>query len=284
MKKLAAQYHCKVYAAETGLTTEGVDLGSPQFQSLRRPKVALLTGKGISAYEAGEVWHLLDQRMDIDLSLLDLENVRSINLNQYNTIVMVDGRYSGLGTSGIERLKQWTKAGGTIIAWRGALNWLGGQKISGARFSSGNDEEEDFEPHHHYADRSRASGAQVVGGCIVEIEVDPTHPLFYGYPENRLSVFRKGTSVLKEPGNQYASPAHYTADPLVSGYMSQPNQDHLKGSPAVILSSYGKGRVIGLNDNPNFRAFWWGTTRIFMNALFHGNLIDGGSLESPGGG
>ena len=65
----------------------------------------------------------------------------------------------------------------------------------------------------------------------------------------------------------------YTSDPLLSGYVSEENLKRFKDSPAVTVSSIGKGRVITLTDNPNFRAFWWGTNKIFMNALFFGKSI-----------
>ena len=41
------------------------------------------------------------------------------------------------------------------------------------------------------------------------------------------------------------------------------------------------GRVVSMTDNPNFRAFWWGTNKLFLNALFFGNQI-GISLRSGG--
>ena len=36
------------------------------------------------------------------------------------------------------------------------------------------------------------------------------------------------------------------------------------------------GKIISISDNPNFRAFWYGTNKIFLNALFFGKSIGGG--------
>ena len=33
------------------------------------------------------------------------------------------------------------------------------------------------------------------------------------------------------------------------------------------------GRIISLVDNPNFRAFWYGTNKLFLNSIFFGQLM-----------
>ena len=34
-----------------------------------------------------------------------------------------------------------------------------------------------------------------------------------------------------------------------------------------------KGRIIVFSEDPNFRAVWYGTNRLFMNALMFGQMI-----------
>ncbi len=104
-----------------------------------------------------------------------------------------------------------------------------------------------------------------------------THPLGYGYNDDDLTVFRNSTLFLKKAENPYATPLHYTDNPLASGYISDENLDKLKGTAAIVVSDFGSGRVISMTDNPNFRAFWFGTNKLFMNAIFFGQTIDGGS-------
>jgi hypothetical protein len=36
----------------------------------------------------------------------------------------------------------------------------------------------------------------------------------------------------------------------------------------------GSGRVVMFSDNPNFRATWYGTNKLFLNALFFGANIN----------
>jgi hypothetical protein len=42
----------------------------------------------------------------------------------------------------------------------------------------------------------------------------------------------------------------------------------------------GTGRVINIADNPNFRAFWLGGAKLFMNAIFFGRIIDAASART----
>jgi hypothetical protein len=59
--------------------------------------------------------------------------------------------------------------------------------------------------------------------------------------------------------------------------VSKENGDAIKNSAAVIVSTVGGGRVISIADNPNFRAFWLGGSKLFLNAIFFGRNVDAGS-------
>ena len=74
--------------------------------------------------------------------------------------------------------------------------------------------------------------------------------------------------------NPYATPMVYTSNPLLSGYSSTKNLESLKNSAGIIINGIGSGKVICMVDNPNFRAFWYGTNKLLANAIFFGNIID----------
>jgi len=42
----------------------------------------------------------------------------------------------------------------------------------------------------------------------------------------------------------------------------------------LIVSKMGKGPAVLFSDNLNFRGSWYGTNRLFLNALFLGSLIE----------
>jgi hypothetical protein len=79
--------------------------------------------------------------------------------------------------------------------------------------------------------------------------------------------------------NPYANPVVYTDSPLASGYLHPSNLESLKNGGVVRISGVGSGRIIGFADNMNFRAFWFGTNKIYANAIFFGQVIDGGTAR-----
>ena len=82
---------------------------------------------------------------------------------------------------------------------------------------------------------------------------------------------------MEKTKNPFATPFYYGSKPLQSGYISKENSDAIKNSAAVIVNTIGNGRVINIADNPNFRAFWLGGSKLFMNAIFFGRNIDAAS-------
>lgn len=268
----------RMYSVVSGYTPNGVDLGSPGFSKVVQPKVLLLVGDGVTSYDAGEVWHLLDQRYQMPTTLVDVNDFAAVKLEDYTVVVMVNGSYSRLEKH-TEALKSWSKKGGTIVAMRSAVNWLKGKGLANVAIKKGTAKKNTS--RRSYADLAADRGAAVVGGSVFQVTLDLSHPLAYGFERDLLSVFRKGTTIFELPKNQYAAPAIYTKNPLLSGYISKTNLQDLGNTAAIVVCRNGSGSVICMGDNPNFRAFWYGTNKLFANAIFFGNTINRGTMESP---
>ena len=125
-----------------------------------------------------------------------------------------------------------------------------------------------------YADFSDDKAVQLISGAIFGVELDLTHPLAFGYRRATLPVFRNTRHFLEPPPDPYATVAAYSDSPLLSGYVSDENLARLSGSPALIAERLERGAVIRLVDDPNFRAFWYGTHKLLLNALFFGGIFD----------
>jgi len=274
---IAAEDGMEVFALRSGLSVGGIDLGSPRFAMLKKPEVLLVVGDGVSSYDAGEVWHLLDQRYDMDLSMVAAENLDRVDLDRYTAVVMVEGWYGRIHGSEKRALKRWLEGGGTLVAMGGAAKWAVGDSLVAGKFKK--TEEDTVRVRRAYADLARDRGARVIGGAIFAAHLDRTHPLGYGYRDTTISVFRRGTIFAELSKSPYAVPLQYAEEPLLSGYISQENEEVLAGSAAISVGSAGKGRVITIMDRVNFRAFWYGTNKLFANALFFGSIIDGRSTR-----
>lgn len=278
VQKAAAEDGLTVYAIDTGLTPSGIDLGSGSFEDLEKPEIAIMAGDGASSYEVGEVWYLLDQRYHMTPTVFPMDRVNYADLDRYNVIVMVSGSYSNLNKAAVEKIKEWTRNGGTLITTKYANSWAERNDLANISFKyeEETDEEEEVTPKP-YAQMDRDRGAQYIGGSIFHTKLDLTHPLGYGYNDEDLTVFRNSTLFLEKADNLYATPLYYTDDPLASGYISDENLDQLRGTAGIVVSDAGQGQVISMVDNPNFRAFWYGTNKLFLNAIFFGQTISGGA-------
>jgi len=276
LTQIAEGAHVDIYALTSGYTT-GANLGSTTIAPLKIPKIALLVEGGVDSYEAGEIWHLLDQRYEMPVTLLPMDAIGGNTLDRYNVILMPDGRYNSLGKSGAATLKSWISEGGTLIAKGGALRFLSENEVGNITFRKGAESEKGLQ--RNYAEYENATGAKVTGGAIFNAKLDITHPIGYGYESSEIHTFRNDNLFMEPSENPYANPVVYTDSPLASGYLHPSNLEGLKNGGVVRISGVGQGRIIGFADNMNFRAFWFGTNKLYANAIFFGQIIDGGTTR-----
>ncbi|UJP63881.1 M14 family zinc carboxypeptidase [Mongoliitalea daihaiensis] len=258
----------KIYGTKTGLSQSGIDLGSNNISALRVPKVLMLIGQGTSQYEAGEIWHLLDTKVGMPITKMDVSLFSRVNLYDFNTLILPSGNYAMLSAAQVNHLKDWLNRGGTILSLRQSSLWLQSSDITKEEFVQGESKQSDFIP---FASRRDAAGAQNIGGNIYTASLDLTHPLAFGYRYEQLPVYRNSTIFMKPSKNPSNTPVRYTNNPLLGGYVSAQNLEKVKQSGSVIVSNVGQGRVIHFIDNPNFRGTWFGTNKLFLNAIFLGD-------------
>jgi len=256
-----------------GLTPEGPDLGSNLFPVVNKPRVLLLTGNGVNVADAGEIWHLLDTRYNLPITLVDVARFGSLNLEKYNVLILADGSFGGLSA---EKVKQFAQDGGTVIATGSSLKWLKNSGLAALEFRNQATEAPTRRP---YANISEDRGARVLSGAIFEAELDLTHPLCFGYSRKNLPIFLTDTLFVETGKNPYACPVVLTKDPLLAGYIHPKQKPLTSHAAGAVVCGLGRGKIICFPGNPNFRAFWYGTNRLFANAVFFGNLISGEGVE-----
>lgn len=273
--KLVTETGVQMYALSTGLSSEGPDLGSRKYHTLKKPAVAIIVGKGITSYEAGSNWHLLDQRYQIPITKLDKDDFEKVDLSIYTSIIMPNGTYS-FSKSGADNLKQWVSEGGTLIAQKKANRWCVSNNLAQLTEVTANNDERNNRPYHLL---DRDSGARGLGGSIFNTKVDLSHPLLYGFTRENMPSFHRGNLFYAPAKNAYATPIRYTESPLLSGYVHPSSLEAISGSANIIVSRKGNGRTISMMDEPAFRAFWFGTSKLLANAIFFGHTIDSEACE-----
>ena len=265
LEKVSEETNVRISAIETGLT-KGINLGSNQFRSLEPQSVALLVGDGITPYDAGEIWHLFDQRYDMKITKLDLRNFGRSDLSRYTDIILPNSWGSALDKDNAEKLKEWVREGGSLIGYKNAADFFEEHDFMDIEFKESEIEAKDVS----FEERRDFHGAQGIGGAIFEARQDRSHPINFGYKDDEIPLFRDTEIFVTADSTSYRNPLQYTEEPLLAGYISEENLELLKETVPFKHNSLGRGNVFLFTDNTNFRAFWYGTNKLLMNAIYFG--------------
>jgi len=311
LNNVAKSANIEITPVSSGFSAEGIDLGSSNVKAVRKPEVALAFGQGVTSSEAGQVWFLLNQQLDLPVTKLDLQSFARTSLNRYNVLVLPGGNYSAWDKATVDKIKSWVNDGGTLITFQTATQWAVQQEIVKEKLSQtetssrrgdlppvnfsaekpGDDSKKDQpkatgnnagvklpKPTSERLDYTRqedVEGSKRINGAIFVSDLDISHPIAFGVNSRKLFINKNGSTLLLPSANKYATVAQYTAKPLINGYSSKINTAKVANSAAIIATGIGNGEVILFADDPTYRGYWLGTARLFLNAVFFGNLIGG---------
>jgi hypothetical protein len=266
---LQKKLEIEIYSVDSGYSIKGVDLGSNNVKSLKTPKAAMLIGNGVRSYEAGEIWHLLDTRVQMPITKIYLNYFDRVLIDNYNVLIMVSGSYK-FDNKTIEKIKTWISKGNTLITIGTANNWIINKKIVDEELIvKKKDTLNNKINRKPYVDALENIGREKLGGVFIGVNIDKTHPVAFGYNDNDQVVYKNNLVWLKPSKNSYSNVAIYKSNPHIDGYISENiRKDYLQKSASILVSKVGKGRVVMFADNPNFRGTSYGTNRLFLNSIF----------------
>ncbi|MBZ9788088.1 M14 family metallopeptidase [Psychroflexus sp. CAK57W] len=274
VKKAKEKYEVPVVDVTTGFNLDGVDLGSRNISPIKETKAAMLIGEGVRSYDAGEVWHLLDTRVHMPITKIPMRNLNKSDLNKYTTLVMVSGKYN-LNDKQLQKIKDWVSGGNTLITLGTASEWAIKEELVKEELTTYPKDSTAVVSRKPYVDSPENLGKENIGGIIVKADIDRTHPLGFGFVDDQIPVYKNNTVWLKPSKNAYSTVVKYAENPHIDGFITEKNMEkYLKPSASLIVSKVGSGRVVMFADNPNFRGSWYGTNRLFLNALFLGDKIN----------
>ncbi len=286
MRTIAADDGIAIHALVSGRSatgTAGYDVGGPSFRALEVPRVLIVVGRGTNLYDAGEMWHLLDFRMNMPVTLRERDRLDEIDWSRYTHVVFPSGDYDEYAPDFADQLRQWNAAGGTLIGIGNATEWLRANTLDyvdpaeidgeAAPEDAETEEATDFE-RVDYAEKEQREAMDVIGGAIFSADLDTSHPLGFGFQSRDLKLHKNYREPMGDTVNPYATVIAYADDPVFSGYVSGTHRDALAGTAALIAERVSEGSVILFADNPNFRGFWYGTNKLFLNALFFSTVFD----------
>ena len=271
LQNIQQKFNVDIFSVSSGLSSEGIDLGSRYVVPIKKQKTMMIIGTGVRSYEAGEVWHLLDQRVGMPISKIPIRNFDRVNLDDYSTMVIVSGNYN-FNESQINKIKNWASRGNTIVSIGSGSKFLIDSNIVDEELykHEKSDNENKFKP---YIDAQDNRGKEQIGGIILNAQIDMSHPLSFGYEDPIVPVYKNNTVWIKPSKNEYSSVVRYTSNPLIDGFITKNNSEKIDNTVSLVVSKVGSGRAILFSNNPNFRGSWYGTNRLFLNAILLGDKI-----------
>lgn len=276
IEQLQAQLNVPVFSFKSGLTPSGNDLGSRSMAPVALPQVLIVGGEGTSEYEVGEIWHYFDTKVGLAPSIVaqqKLSRALSDSSIHYTHIIFPSGRYHFSETEKKE-IERWVKAGGVVIGQKSALRlftdnqWLDAELVSRDAIDNAFDEST-----LAFSDGGALYARKLVAGAIFEAQIDVSHPLFYGYKDDTLPLFKTSNMIVNANDSPFVTPARYTQDPLMAGFSDKAMVALMADSTAVTTANMGRGVVIGFTDNTQFRGYWYGTNKMLANAIYQSHFI-----------
>ena len=273
----------RLEAVTSGLTPMGQDLGSNHMVPVHLPKVLLLAGPGMNSTEAGELWFNLERMAGVSPTIAEPGRFGQLDLSKYSHLVFPDGNYRSFKDAELAKLKAWVDAGGVLWAQKSAVSWLAENGLLQVKLKPVSDLKalirlEDA----RYSDKEQLAGQQRIAGAIFQTELDLSHPLSFGLPRAELPVFKNALMVMQVPEQPFVTVAKYRKGNQLAGFAAPELVEQISQSAALVAHNYGNGRIIAMTDNPVFRGYFNGSSRLLVNALYLGKAFDASSDDSEG--
>ncbi|HMO79293.1 MAG TPA: M14 family zinc carboxypeptidase [Pyrinomonadaceae bacterium] len=190
-------------------------------------------------------------------------------LNGYTKGTMPDEYVGGVGKEGVENLKKFVEAGGTLVFLnRSSLFAIEQFKLPIVNVTEGLDRKDFFIP-----------------GSILRTELDTSHPIAKGMPEQSIAWFEQSPvfEILSTTPSAEAAAtppiqegsfgnvriiARYPSDPkqiLLSGWAL--GAEKIAGKAALVEVTVGKGKIILFGFRPQYRGQSLATFPLLFNAI-----------------
>ncbi|MEO0554357.1 MAG: M14 family metallopeptidase [Bacteroidota bacterium] len=272
----AKTYARSIDAVYTGFADSGVDLGSGEIAKLETPKIAVLSGEQTSSLGFGEVWHFFEQQINYPITVISTSYFSRINLDDYNVLIVPNGRYRLFDEAALSKLSSWISDGGKLLLIGNALRSFAGKngfilKDPSDEEKKNNKENENglLKPFDSY---ERDGLSSSIFGAIFKVSLDNSNPLAYGYGKEYYSLKTSSQRFAYLDGGQNIGVLKGNSKP-VSGFAGFKALNKLENSLVFGVQQKGRGQVVYFVDNPLFRAFWENGKLLFSNAVFIvGNL------------
>jgi hypothetical protein len=296
LARLARETGAEVYGTNSGWVEDGVNFGSRYVVPIRKPAIAIAWDSPAQSGSAGATRFVLERQYGYPVTPVRTAQLGGTDLSKFQVLILPSGGnyVSTLGEGGIERVKNWVAAGGTIVALGDAVNFLGNSKVDLLELLQENAlrEGDDKKAADKEKGSARVPGTAIasetdfdkitraatelpdsVPGAIARVRIRPDYWLTAGMGDTVYTMVEGRAIYAPIKADKGINAAYYdAADKLVvSGHLWAENKKQMAFKPLVVSGTSGRGVVVGFTQDPNFRAIGDGLNVLFLNAIFRGS-------------
>lgn len=285
--KLAEATGADVVATNTGWVEDGINFGSRYVSPVRKPGILLVWDQPALSGSAGHTRFVLERQFHYPVTAVRASALAAAELNRFQVMILPDGTYPNLPWP---RIKEWVRAGGTLVGISGAVASLADSKVDLLAVKRESlpgkpEEKKKEEPETRVPGKLLTTDAEFqqaiqaetpppddVAGVLAVARLDEDHWITNGVGP-RVVALISGNNVftpIKLDKGVNAAVFLGPNDLVASGYMWEENRKLLAYKPLVLVQREGRGQVIGFTADPNYRAYMDGLNVLFLNAVFRG--------------
>ncbi len=173
--------------------------------------MAVPSGDGIQSNQLGEIRHFFDYTLEYPVAIFEQKRISRFPLDDYNVLILPDGRYTDWQDADWDRILEWVRKGGRLIAFPGVMSSLSAREevsLSLRSFDAPDTHDTDpdagtkgtcdrpdaaFPPNDlRFEDRRRRSLDRKISGAVFRVDLDDSHPLAYGIGSG-YATLKRGT-------------------------------------------------------------------------------------------
>jgi hypothetical protein len=286
LKAVAAEEGARVIEVASPYTDQGVTFGDDsRLAPIAQPLVAVVADWPITQdHTFGGIRNILEADFGFAFTPVMLETLNRAPLSKYTAIVLP---HAGMDVRGgpnfnagyrglldLTNLRNYVSNGGTLIAMKGAAEFVASDSVLGrdvvfdgwAEYTNGATLRAQWSsyPMHETA-TWQPHGLEEVGLPLLGSGYEDRDFAAPGLYPVLLSV--------REGGRAQAVARYAAADRLLlDGYMLAADKEELGGRPLVIVERVGRGKVIFFAEETTFRGYWYDLNLLFLNSLLLGPL------------
>jgi hypothetical protein len=298
---LARETGASALAVNSAFSEEGdTGIGSESIVSLKEPRVLIVWDEGTAVSSYGAMWYAFERAYGLKFTPVSINTLKGTDLSQFNVIILPDGSapayQNALGKPGVDKLKGWVQGGGVLIGIGGGATLftrkdveltssrpVGSQEDSSAaateqkpaepkpdeKGKESAEEKSAAKPEEKPAEKKKPKEPIAVPGAAFRAKIDRNHYLSYGYDADSVVLLFGGDTFFR-PSKEGANVVTFAADGqlTVAGFVWPDNTEELlRGTSYIIDEPTGRGHVIMIAEDPNFRYLWRSTTQFLINSV-----------------